>query len=59
MLNNDEQCNMRVLSPAPLDRIHALPELRQAGIRSFCLRFTREDAHAVQQVLDELSGQLA
>ena len=59
MLNNDEQCNMRVLSPAPLDRIHALPELRQAGIRSFCLRFTREDARTVQQVLDELSGQLA
>ena len=47
------------LESGALDRIHALPELRQAGIRSFCLRFTREDAHAVQQVLDELSGQLA
>lgn len=59
MFENDEQCNMRILSPEPVDRIGSVRMLKEAGVRSFYLRFTLEDADATAHVLDEVLGQLA
>ena len=59
MFENDEQCNMRILSPEPVDRIGSVRTLKEAGVRSFYLRFTLKDADATAHVLDEVLGQLA
>ncbi len=50
-LNNDESCNMRILSERADDRIAHIPFYQQQGIRSFYLRFTIETPQETRAVL--------
>ena len=50
-LNNDESCNMRILSERADDQIAHIPYYQQQGIHSFYLRFTIETPQETRAVL--------
>ena len=57
-LNNDENCNMRILNERADDQILRIPFYRQQGIRSFYLRFTIETAEETKNVLKRVKRTL-